>query len=113
MLAAAGPPAGFPWPVFVVNVAGCALLGVVLAEEATRPRARLVLGDGLAVGFCGGLTTFSTFALEVVELTRDGRGVTAATYVVASVAIGVLAAVAGAAAFHRVRALLLPVEGPE
>ena len=113
MLAAAGPAAGFPWAVFAVNVAGSALVGVALAEEATHPRARLLLGDGLAVGFCGGLTTFSTLAVETADLARDGRGGLAVVYVVASVVAGIVAALAGAAAFRRTRALMLPVEGVE
>jgi CrcB protein len=102
--------AGFPWPVFAVNVVGCALLGVVLAEESTHPRRRLLLHDFGGIGFCGGLTTFSTVALEVAQFARHERVGLAAVYLVASVVAGIAAAVVGAALLHRVRALDTPLE---
>lgn len=103
----------FPWRVLAVNVAGSLLLGVLLAEEWSHPSLRLGLHDAGAIGFCGGLTTFSTFAFEVVDLIRHGAVVAAAAYGAASVAGTLAAAVAGAAAFRRVRALTLPLEeGP-
>jgi CrcB protein len=100
----------FPWPVLVVNIAGSLLLGVVLAEEWTHPTARLLLHDGVGIGFCGGLTTFSTFAVEVAQLGRDGDVTTAATYAVASVAGALLAIVAGAAGLGQVQAVRLRLE---
>jgi CrcB protein len=100
----------FPWPVFVVNIGGALLLGVLMAEEWAHPRARLLLHDVGGIGFCGSLTTFSTFAVEVVDLTRDGHGTTAAVYVAASVLASVAAVVVGAAAIRRVRAIALPLE---
>ena len=70
----------FPWPVLALNVAGSVLLGVLLAEEWSHPSALLALRDAGGVGFCGGLTTFSTFSLEVVDLTRDGNAGLAVVY---------------------------------
>lgn len=102
--------AGFPWPVLVLNIAGSVLLGVLLAEEWSHPRARLLLHDVGGIGFCGGLTTFSTFALEVVHLTRDGDTGLAVAYVVASVVTAVAGVVAGAGALRRVRAVERPLE---
>jgi CrcB protein len=67
----------------------------------------------VGIGFCGGLTTFSTFAVESAELLRDQRAALAAAYVGASVGAALLAAVAGAAVSRRVGALRLPLEGPE
>ncbi|HEY0022786.1 MAG TPA: CrcB family protein [Longimicrobium sp.] len=56
--------AGFPWATFGVNVAGSLLLGIVVAlVPPDDPRRAL-----LAVGFCGGLTTFSTFGYETMVL---------------------------------------------
>jgi CrcB protein len=101
---------GFPWPVFAVNVAGSVLLGILLAEEPTHPSARLLLHDVGGIGFCGGLTTFSTFAVEVVNLWRAGDGATAATYALASIAAAIGGVVAGAGALRRVRAVALPLE---
>jgi CrcB protein len=103
----AGP---FPWQVFALNVVGSVLLGVLLAEEWSHPRARLVLHDVGAIGFCGGLTTFSTFSLEVVNLVRDGNASFAVIYAVSSVAAAIAGVTAGAAALRRVRAVATPLE---
>jgi fluoride exporter len=103
VLAALPDSARFPWPVLVVNVVGCALVGFLLALADDRPGAGLLLRDGGAIGFCGGFTTFSTFAVQVARLGDDGRGATAAAYVVASIALGVAAVVVGAALARRGR----------
>ena len=103
-------PGTFPWPVFAVNVVGSVVLGVLMAEEWSHPSARLLLRDAGGIGFCGGLTTFSTFSLEVVNLTRDGDGAIAVVYAFASVAAAIVGVVAGAGALRRVRAISLPLE---
>ena len=100
----------FPWPVLLVNAAGSVLLGVLLAEEWSHPRARLLLHDFGGIGLCGGLTTFSTFSLEVVHLARGGDTSAAALYAVCSVASALLGMTLGAAALGRLRALTLPLE---
>lgn len=100
----------FPWPVLGINLAGSFLLGILLAEEPGHPRQRLALHDLGAIGFCGGLTTFSTFAVEVVDLVDRGDGVLGAAYAVTSLGGAVLAAVAGAGLLRGVRALRLPLE---
>ena len=83
----------FPWATFVTNVAGCAMIGVlmvVLTEAATRPHplARPFLG----VGVLGGFTTFSTYAVEVQQLLETGHPWVAAAYLTGTVT-GALAAV--------------------
>jgi CrcB protein len=100
----------FPWPVLALNVGGSVLLGVLLAEEWAHPNLRLVLHDLGAIGFCGGLTTFSTFTVEVVDLARAGDLTTAAAYGTASVVGAVAGVVIGAAALRRLRAVTLPLE---
>ena len=99
-----------PWPVLVLNVAGSTVLGVLLAEEVDHERARLWLHDVGGIGFCGGLTTFSTFAVEVVELVRAGDAVVAVGYGVASVGLSIAGVLAGAGLRRRVRAAALPLE---
>lgn len=101
----------FPWPVLVVDVVGSFVVGLALGEEARHPSWELWARDALGVGFCGGLTTFSTLSVGAAELVRDGHATTAAVYVVATVVVGILAAVAGAATRRRVGALRLPLEG--
>lgn len=85
----------WPWATLLVNVAGAALLGWVLVRWARAPvdRGRRPL---VAQGFCGGLTTFSTFQLELVELLDAGRAAPALAYAAASLALGLLAVAGGA-----------------
>ena len=90
----------FPVATLAVNIAGCLVLGAVLARRGRRSLAADVVG----VGFCGGLTTFSTFAVEVAARLDDGRPAVAAAYLVASVAGGLAAFLVGAAAARRGRA---------
>lgn len=103
----------FPWPVLVLNIVGSVLLGLAVAEVSSRPSAsaRLLLHDFAGIGFCGGLTTFSTFAVEVVGLVDDGRSGTALAYGGASVVGAIAGVVAGAAVLRKVRALASPLEG--
>ncbi len=103
-------PGRFPWPVLAINIAGSVLLGVLLAEEPAHPAMRTLLHDAGGLGFCGGLTTFSTFTLEVVNLARSGDIVLAGSYTAASVVGAVAGVVVGAAALRRVRAIMLPLE---
>lgn len=102
---------GFPWAVFTVNVVGSFVVGVALAEEWRHPSWELWARDAVGIGFCGGLTTMSTFAVETARFVEDDRVALALTYAVASLAAAVVAAVAGALSCRRVRALTLPLEG--
>lgn len=85
----------FPWGTLAVNVAGSFVMGLLAALLVER----LALGPawraGLLIGFLGAFTTFSTFALETVELLEEGMGLRALGNVVASVALCVLAVIAG------------------
>jgi CrcB protein len=84
---------GWPWPTFVVNLVGAFLLGMV---AMTTARIRLGPTGMLAgTGFCGALTTFSTFQVEILELIERGATGTAAAYLVASLAAGLLCAYTG------------------
>jgi CrcB protein len=56
-----------PWGTFLVNVAGSALLGLLAGFGTGLPG---WVGSLVGVGFCGALTTYSTLALETVQLTR-------------------------------------------
>lgn len=62
---------GFPWGTFFVNVTGSFLIGIVLVlveRGALPPGARLFV----AVGICGGYTTFSSFSYETLQLLNGG-----------------------------------------
>jgi CrcB protein len=82
----------FPTTTFTINVSGAFVLGLLLGVLArSRPSDR-VWRPLLGVGFLGGYTTFSTFALETTQLLRAHDGAIAVAYVVASVGVGLLAA---------------------
>jgi CrcB protein len=84
----------FPWGTFVVNVAGCAVLGLLTGAAtagAVGSRLQLLVGTGL----CGALTTYSTFSYETLRLAQDGARSYAAVNAAASVAAGLGAAFAG------------------
>ena len=78
------PDVGFPWHTFLVNIAGCLLIGVA----ARRLQRGSDAWYGVVTGVLGGLTTFSAFADETRALLADGHGFTAVAYVAASVAVG-------------------------
>jgi len=83
----AGPP--FPWATLLINLAGCAFLGWLMAYLPLRgdsPEARALL----AVGFCGSFTTFSTFGYELVLMMQRGTPGGALAYALGSVLLGVL-----------------------
>jgi CrcB protein len=84
----------FPWGTFVVNVTGSLILGLLtgaFSAGAAGPHLQLLVGTG----FCGALTTYSTFSYETLRLTEAGSGLYAAANVVASVVAGLAAAFAG------------------
>ena len=70
----------FPWATFTANMLGSLLLGIVVVVLAETRGSTGALRAFAAVGFCGGLTTFSTWMVESVLLTRDGARGTAALY---------------------------------
>jgi CrcB protein len=90
-------PHPFPWGTFTVNLIGCFLIGIIYAaSEKTSflsPQIRLLL----ITGFCGGYTTFSTFAFENMSLLRSGDNLYFIIYVMASVVLGIAAVFAGIA----------------
>jgi fluoride exporter len=61
----------FPYGTFTVNVLGSCLLGIVFAATIKKPVESEVWRLLLGVGFCGGFTTFSTFALENIQLLQQ------------------------------------------
>lgn len=81
----------FPWGTFTVNVAGSFVLGLLAATQQSRPEVMAALG----IGFCGALTTYSTFSYETLRLLETRAAFSAVANVVVSVAAGVGAAVIG------------------
>lgn len=78
---------GFPWGTLVVNVAGAFCIGLIMELSIRSTLVSPALRTGLAIGFLGGLTTFSTFSYETFRLLEDGDLLKAAANVIASVLI--------------------------
>lgn len=89
------PAGGWPWATLLVNLTGCALIGALLAVLLARHPDSPWLRPFLVTGVLGGYTTFSTFAVETVQLVEDGAVLLAGGYVLVSVIGGVLAVVVG------------------
>jgi len=85
----------FPYGTFVVNILGCFLIGLFYGisdrGNMMNPEWRMFL----TVGFCGGFTTFSTFANENISLLRDGNIFHFALYTSLSVFLGIMATYLG------------------
>jgi CrcB protein len=83
----------FPWGTLTVNAAGSLVLGAVAGAVSGGAPAWLLTLVG--TGFCGALTTFSTFGYETVRALRDGSGLAALGNVVLSLAAGLTVFVVG------------------
>ena len=85
----------FPFGTLVVNVSACFILGFVIGladhKQVLSPAARLFL----AVGFCGGFSTFSTFSSETLTLFQQGQQWSSALYVLGSIIFCVTATFSG------------------
>lgn len=92
--------ADFPYGTFIVNIVGSFVLGFLLTLGTERlqlsPEARLLL----AVGFLGSFTTFSSYAVESLNLWRDAGLWRSLLNVAGNNLVGLFAAVLGAALAH-------------
>lgn len=84
---------GFPWPTFIVNILGALLMGLLLvwSESLDKEKVASFLLYFGVIGFCGGFTTFSTFAKELFFLLKDGQTIVFLIYVLLSVILSVIA----------------------
>ena len=82
--------ASWPWGTFAVNILGSLFIGLfvgLVSKGIVSPEIKLLL----VTGFCGGFTTFSTFANESFSMMKAGDALQMALYLAASVVIGILA----------------------
>lgn len=83
--------AQFPWGTATVNMAACLLLGLVTGGGWIGPDTAALVGTG----FCGALSTYSTFSVEAMQLAARHQWVSSLGYVVGSVLGGLAMAAAG------------------
>ena len=82
---------GIPYGTFAANIIGSLLIGVILGMAAKNDTLTSNQTLLLATGFCGGFTTFSTFAYENHVLLKSGDFTSFAIYTIASFIVGFLA----------------------
>lgn len=85
----------FPFGTFIVNIFGCFLIGLFFGISERGSLLNAEMRMFLTVGFCGGFTTFSTFASENIALLRDGDFFHFVVYTGLSVFLGLAATFAG------------------
>lgn len=93
---------GFPWGIFVVNISGGFVMGVIVELSALKLQLTPEVRAFLTVGILGGYTTFSTFSLDSVMLIQRGAYLSASAYMAGSVILSIMALFAG---LYLVRAL--------
>lgn len=82
---------GIPYGTFAANIIGSLLIGIILGIAAKNNTLTSNQTLFLATGFCGGFTTFSTFAYENHVFLKSGDFTSFAIYTIASFIIGFLA----------------------
>jgi fluoride exporter len=84
----------FPYGTFIANIVSCFLLGILINKHLSGQ-----LSDQtkflLAVGFCGGFSTFSTFGYEIFLYIQKGQLLIGLFYTAVSLVLGVLSFVLG------------------
>jgi CrcB protein len=81
---------GFPYSTLAINIAGSFLLGAIISLTEKNPNL-LPIKPMLAIGFCGGFTTFSAFSYESLELLKQQQYFLLAAYIIMSLLLGFLA----------------------
>ncbi|MEO3852240.1 fluoride efflux transporter CrcB [Streptomyces sp. B8F3] len=94
-------PAAFPWTTLLVNVVGCAAIGVLMVLITEARTAHRLVRPFLGAGVLGGFTTFSTYAVDVQRLVAEEDRAAAGVAYLALTPVTALAAVWAAQAVTR------------
>ena len=85
----------FPLMTFIVNISGAVLIGFIVGAAGVIPNVSQSLVLFAKTGVCGGYTTFSTFALESVNLFKNQQRLLGICYIVLSVVVCFLGVILG------------------
>lgn len=85
-----------PLATFLVNIIGSLLIGFLYVFFIDKQNINPAVKFALTVGFCGGLTTFSTFSLELFEMIKNAQIIHALSYIIISVLVCIIAVTIGA-----------------
>ena len=80
----------FPWSTLIANFIGCFIIGIILGWFINNNKQYSDLYVFLSIGFCGGLTTFSTFSVEGLTFLKNGELLMFVTYILISILGGLL-----------------------
>jgi fluoride exporter len=83
----------FPYATLGINIIGSLILGAILSNTLMLKNDSLKCL--LAIGFCGGFTTFSTFSMEALQLLKEQQFFVAMLYIILSLVLGLLATFIG------------------
>ncbi len=97
------PATAWPWPTFVVNIVAAFALGYFVTRLTERLPLSSYRRPLLGTGVCGGLSTFSTMQVEILEMISAHAWVLAVSYAAASIAAGYAAIQVATAMVRRVR----------
>ena len=86
----------FPIATLFVNILGGFIIGFLYVYFIDKPQINQDLKLAHTVGFCGGLTTFSTFSLEIFRMITNSQFIHASCYIIASIIICLMATAFGA-----------------
>jgi len=90
----------WPWQIFIINMAGSCILGLIVSKPFQRLSPRSI--SALATGLCGSFTTFSVFSLDLAELLRNNRISVALTYLGSSIIGGLILFFLSRSSFDRI-----------